>query len=54
MKLVMWLIVLVGFYQVGFYLYNMGYFDSVKGSFDNTYSRTADFVTDKAVDEFNY
>ena len=52
MRLFMWLVVLAGIVYGINYLYEDGYFDSFLSSFDNTVSRTSDFVTDKAVKEF--
>ena len=52
MRLLFWLIVLAGIAYGGNYLYEMGYFDSFLTSFDDTVSRTSDFVTDKAIKEF--
>lgn len=54
MKLLMWVIVLVGLYYGGSYLYQQGYFDSVLESFGHTVSRTSDFATDRAVKEANF
>lgn len=52
MRLVTWLVVLAAIAYGINYLYEDGYFDSFLDSFDNTVSRTSDFVTDKAVKEF--
>ena len=54
MKKLVWLLVLAGLAYGGYYLYEIGYFDSFLQSFDNTVTRTADFATDKAVKEANY
>ena len=51
---IFWLIVLAGLAYGGKYLYDMGYFDSVIGSFDHTVANTSDFVTDKAVKEADF
>lgn len=54
MKLVTLLIILGGLAYGINYLYEMGYFDSFLQSFDNTVSRTSDFVTDRAVKEADF
>ena len=52
MRTFMWLVVLAAIAYGINYLYELGYFDSFLTSFNNTVSRTSDFVTDKAVKEF--
>lgn len=53
MKTFVILLILAGLAFGGKHLYDNGYFDSFLQSVDNTSQRTGDFVTDKAVSNFN-
>lgn len=54
MRVLTWIVIL-GCIAYGVnYLYEYGYFDSFLNSYDNTVSRTSDFVTDRAVKEANF
>ena len=50
-----WSLVLIGLIAYGvYYLYEVGYFNSVVESFEDTKENVSDFVTDKAIKEVEF